>query len=368
MSNWTRTGAGTVPLPAREHDESHALGPPLLFLHRDRSGAEPSLSLGRGEQQHLHRVGRRHLALRFRHKRWREITVSTHPYNVFEQTMTYDPSTHRLVLFGGGPSAYDAGQDAWLFDVNSELWERAATASAPAQRMSHSMVYDSMRRLSATCSEGHLSEPGERDGGRSTPPRASGSGSSPRTPPVARRFAALMADSPRHRDDVGGIRDENTLYNDTWIYRPGTRQWQLVPPASPPSTGMNSEDLAYDPERRLHPPSERGILGLRATRRAATSESAGHGEDLDPLETALAVLIAAAAGWAGVSPARAARPIRSAQETLLPGVSGAARLAGPVTVGIPLEASQGSRASPSSDSPASPPDSSASWRGIREAP
>lgn len=57
---------------------------------------------------------------------------------------------------------------------------------------------------------------------------------------------------------------------------------------------------------------------------------------------ALAVLIAAAAGWAGVSPARAALPVPiTAQETLLPGVSGAARLAGPVTVGIPLEASQG---------------------------
>ena len=94
--------------------------------------------------------------------------------------MTYDPSTHRLVLFGGGPSAYDAGQDAWLFDVNSELWERAATASAPAQRMSHSMVYDSMRRLSYVFGGGYP-EPGERDVG------------------VRRLLARLAAAPPRER-------------------------------------------------------------------------------------------------------------------------------------------------------------------------
>ena len=249
VSNWTRTGAGTVPLPANTTNptpwDRHSYSCIAIAPEQNRlylwGGANNSISTGWVGDTWLYD---------FATKRWREITVSTHPYNVFEQTMTYDPSTHRLVLFGGGPSAYDAGQDAWLFDVNSELWERAATASAPAQRMSHSMVYDSMRRLSYVFGGGTYPSPGNEMWAFDASSRVWQRLLPANTPPVARRFAALAYDS---RHDIvmmwGGIRDENTLYNDTWIYRPGTRQWQqLVPPASPPSTGMNSEDLAYDPE------------------------------------------------------------------------------------------------------------------------
>ena len=108
------------------------------------------------------------------------------------------------------------------------------------------MVYDSMRRLSAYVFGGTYPRPGTRCG-RSTPPRASGA-APPREHASGRETVrGARVRLARHRDDVGGIRDENTLYNDTWIYRPGTRQWQqLVPPASPPSTGMNSEDLASE--------------------------------------------------------------------------------------------------------------------------
>ena len=77
----------------------------------------------------------------------------------------------------------------------------------------------------------------------------------------------------------GGIRDENTLYNDTWIYRPGTRQWQqLVPPASPPSTGMNSEDLAYDPENDVFILHQNGEFWVFRYASSSDPESAGHGE------------------------------------------------------------------------------------------
>jgi hypothetical protein len=59
-----------------------------------------------------------------------------------------------------------------------------------------------------------------------------------------------MAYDSRH--DVvmlwGGMFDDNTRYNDTWLFRPSTRQWQqLFPAAKVPSDAWNAEDLAYDP-------------------------------------------------------------------------------------------------------------------------
>lgn len=280
VSNWTRTGSGTVPLPAnttnptpwdRHSYSCIAIAPELNRLYL-WGGANNSISTGWVGDTWLYD---------FSTKLWREVTPSTHPYNVFEQTMTYDPFTHRLVLFGGGPSPYDPGQDAWLFDVNTELWERAATASAPSPRMSHSMVYDSMRRLSYVFAGGSYPTPGNEMWAFDASSRVWQRLLPQNTPPPARRFAALAYDS---RHDVvmmwGGLQNETTLFNDTWIYRPGTRQWQqLVPAASPPKMAMNSEDLAYDPDNDVFILHQNGEFWLY--RYASSSDAVAPGKVSD---------------------------------------------------------------------------------------
>jgi hypothetical protein len=181
-------------------------------------------------------------------RKWREITAAAHPFTVFEQAMTYDPNTHRLVVAGGADAAYHAGDQAWLFNVDTETWEMAATPSAPPARMSQSLVFDPVRRVSYLFGGGTYPNPGNElwsfDAAARTWRQIPAQGAVP--PP--RRFGALAYDS---RHDIvllwGGMRDDATRYNDTWIFRPSTRQWtQLSPAVAAPGDAYNAEDLAYD--------------------------------------------------------------------------------------------------------------------------
>lgn len=248
VSNWVRLNGVTTPLPENTTNptpyDRHSYACIAFVPELNRlyiwGGANSSISTGYVGDTWVYDFGA---------KRWHDATGTTHPFNVFEQTMTYDPNVHRLVVFGGGTSAYDAGDRAWLFDVNTELWESAPTASTPGQRMSHSMVFDPMRRVSYVFGGGAYPNAGNEMWAFDAASRVWQRVTPQNTPPSARRFASMAYDS---RHDIvmvwGGILNSTTLYNDTWIFRPGTRQWQqLAPAASPPNAGMSSEDLAYDP-------------------------------------------------------------------------------------------------------------------------
>jgi hypothetical protein len=183
-------------------------------------------------------------------RKWRQIPTPTHPFNIFEQTMTYDPTTNRLVLFGGASRAYGNGDAAWLFNLDTETWEAMPTTGAATQRMSQSMVYDPIRRVSWVFGGGAYPNPGNELWSFNASTRAWRRVTPSGTVPAPRRFGAVAYDS---RHDVvmlwGGIYDDNSRYNDTWIFRPTTQQWvQLSPATSPPSPILNAEDLAYDPE------------------------------------------------------------------------------------------------------------------------
>jgi hypothetical protein len=186
----------------------------------------------------------------FATKAWRQVTATTHPFNVFEQTSTYDPNTHRFVVFGGATSSYGSGTSAWLFDVNSELWEQATTASTPAARMSQSMVYDSMRRVSYVFGGGTVyPNPGNEMWTFDASARVWSQVSPQNSPPSVRRFAAMAYDTKHDLVMLWGGTNNTTALTDTWLYRPSTRQWQqLFPPASPPNLDMSNEDLIYDPD------------------------------------------------------------------------------------------------------------------------
>jgi hypothetical protein len=249
VSNWVRSGGTTVPLPLNTTEptpyDRHSYACIVMVPDKNRlymwSGANNSISTNYIGDTWTYDFGT---------KKWREIVTATHPFTSFEQTMTYDPNTRRLVLFAGAPAAYDDGNAAWLFNVDTETWELATTPTTPSARMSQTMVYDPVRRVSWMFGGGPYPNPGSelwtfdassRIWQRITPINAG---------PAPRRFTSMAYDS---RHDVillwGGIGSGTTVYADTWVFQPGTRTWtQLTPPSSPPPVSLNAEDLAYDAE------------------------------------------------------------------------------------------------------------------------
>lgn len=249
VGNWARLNGITTPLPANTTDptpfDRHSYACIAFVPEKNEvvmwGGANSSISNDYIGDTWIYS---------FATRAWREVTGATHPFNVFEQTSTYDPNTHRFVVFGGATSSYGSGTSAWLFDVNSELWEQASTPSTPPARMSQSMVYDSMRRVSYVFGGGTVyPNPGNEMWTFDASARVWSQVSPQNSPPSVRRFAAMAYDTKHDLVMLWGGTNNTTALTDTWIYRPSTRQWQqLFPPASPPNLDMSNEDLIYDPD------------------------------------------------------------------------------------------------------------------------
>ncbi len=249
VSNWTRQGGQTVPLPENSTNptpwDRHSYSCIAVLPEKNSlymwGGANASTSITNGPYGDTWTYD-------FSLQSWREIMIEPHPANAFEQTMVYDSSARKLVLVSGAIEEYGPGA-TWTFDVDRETWKQITSSPTPPRRMSHSMVYDPGRRVSLIFGGGRWPEPGNDlwafDATTEMWEQIQPSG----TIPPPRRFAALAYDS---RHDIilmwGGIRDDNTLYNDTWVFYPTTRRWQqLSPTAFPPGNSSYAEDLAFDP-------------------------------------------------------------------------------------------------------------------------
>ncbi|HSQ61188.1 MAG TPA: kelch repeat-containing protein [Acidobacteriota bacterium] len=67
--------------------------------------------------------------------------------------------------------------------------------------------------------------------------------------PSPRRFAGWAYDTRRDLFLLwGGVDGNDVALNDTWIFRPATRTWQQLAPASPPPSALlYASSLQYDP-------------------------------------------------------------------------------------------------------------------------
>jgi hypothetical protein len=77
---------------------------------------------------------------------WRQLaTAGARPPARKDHSLVLDPSSGRLVLFGGrsGGSQRD---DLWLYDLGSDRWQEAGRGTRPAARFGHNAVFDAARR------------------------------------------------------------------------------------------------------------------------------------------------------------------------------------------------------------------------------
>ena len=205
---------------------------------------------------------------------WAEVDTIGPPYTVFEQTMVYDPVNRKLVLAGGAPSGYQDGTRTYLLNAANAAWADASAAGQPGPRMSQSMVYDPVRRATWMFGGGYPYGTAGNDLWRydtvsNSWTQVAQSGAIP----SARNFAAMAYDS---QHDVvllwGGVLNSTTSYNDTWLFRPATQQWQqLAPTVSPPGAFDYAENLAYDPVNNVFVLQQNGNFWLY--RYAASTDS-----------------------------------------------------------------------------------------------
>jgi hypothetical protein len=68
---------------------------------------------------------------------WTDLSTDASPTDRYYQMMTYDPTTDRIIMFGGtqGSENVEAPTDeTWAYDLNSNAWTQLHPATAPSPR------------------------------------------------------------------------------------------------------------------------------------------------------------------------------------------------------------------------------------------
>jgi N-acetylneuraminic acid mutarotase len=181
------------------------------------------------------------------------------------QSMVYDPSTLRVIMFGGqySDAAFVAGflGDTWAYDPNANTWtDLNPTGELPITRMGQSMVYDpSTHRVimfGGTPSDMFATQPSDPgyfndtwayDPGANTWTNLNPTG----TLPSARIFPSMVYDPSSRRAIVFGGRGDSGLLNDTWAYDPAANTWAELSPVGTPQYARWGAAMVYDPSGGL---------------------------------------------------------------------------------------------------------------------
>ena len=189
---------------------------------------------------------------------WTELDPSgTVPPARAAHAMTHDPITGRLILFGGSTGAAYLN-DIWAYDPVADTWrELESSGTVPARRGFPSMAYDpTTRRLivfggSDWDTGAFLNDTWAYDPAASTWTNLNPAGALP----PERAWHTMVCDSDTGRlimfgGGVGGFTNDITAVdqlNDTWAYDPIANTWADLDPAGAVPAARYGQAMAYSP-------------------------------------------------------------------------------------------------------------------------
>jgi len=207
---------------------------------------------------------------------WAQISAQgTPPLPRMVGAMVYDPTGHRLILFGGNTSssgmAYEAQSDLWTFDLTTETWQvMQATGQGPVDRLFATAIWDDARQRmvltggadnSAFFNDAQYFEDLWVLDLSDALPKWMRVDDPSAPHPDGRFWGTLMLDEARDRYLLFGGHDDTNLgnRNDLWAYDPSKASWELIQEGdtwNKPANGQcdfppDFTNVDYDaPERR----------------------------------------------------------------------------------------------------------------------
>lgn len=178
-----------------------------------------------------------------------------------KHTMSMDPSSGVIVLFGG--EVYDGSlyttvpmNDTWIYDISADTWTARSPADDPPARSRHAAAYDSVTREMVLFGgwgglrwngmayvNVQLGDTWTYDIATDLWTNRTGPGS-----PEARSEHAMTFDPATARAVLFGGRGEKGLLGDTWTYASGTYTWTNRTSSGSPSPQC-VHSMAFDPTR-----------------------------------------------------------------------------------------------------------------------
>ncbi len=181
---------------------------------------------------------------------WTELKPSgTLPPARSAHSMAYDPGTHRLIMFGGRGDAGTSLNDTWAYDPTANAWtELKPSGTLPPARSAHSMAYDpGTHRLIMFGGRGDagtsLNDAWAYDPATNAWIELKPAG----TLPSPRNLFSMAYDPLTHGLIVFGGQGDTGLLNDTWAYDTTANAWTELKPAGTLPWTRSAQSMAYDP-------------------------------------------------------------------------------------------------------------------------
>jgi N-acetylneuraminic acid mutarotase len=167
--------------------------------------------------------------------------------------MVYDPATQNLIMFGGetpgGPL-----NDTWAYDPTANTWtDLSPSGKLPYARFGHSMVYDPQAHRFIMFGGIRLEGVGEvclGDTWAYDPAANSWTNLFPPGPP-SRAFQSIVYDPAAHRMIMFGGWIGGSNLNDTWAYDPIANTWTELSPSGKQPYARNAHAAVYEPSNGL---------------------------------------------------------------------------------------------------------------------
>ncbi|MBN1322112.1 MAG: TIR domain-containing protein [Thermoleophilia bacterium] len=193
---------------------------------------------------------------------WAEIapTGSVQPPQVGAFAMTYEPTTRRLIVFGGSDRTVQIGpeewqdhptSDTWAFDPATGTWtDLEPTGTSPPARLEGALAYDPAGRrliLFGGVTAGRDPGPYKYGDTWAYDPLANiwtelkPSGAVP-----SARSSKMVYDPASGRMIMFGSAGETDALNDTWAYDPVANDWTDLAPSGPLPKKRAGFGMAYD--------------------------------------------------------------------------------------------------------------------------
>jgi N-acetylneuraminic acid mutarotase len=178
---------------------------------------------------------------------WTNLNPSTFPPNRFSPCFVFDPSSGKMILFGGINN--DDGtyfDDTWAYDATNNTWTELTPATSPSARDSARMAFDPTNgkiiMFGGHGVAGYLGDTWVYDSASNTWTNVT-----PATSPPARNGSTMTFDPCSGRMILfGGYGYIDADYDDTWAYDSKANTWtQLTPIGSPPA--RDSASITFDP-------------------------------------------------------------------------------------------------------------------------
>jgi hypothetical protein len=174
---------------------------------------------------------------------WKRVEAANPPLARFDHTLTLDPASRKLVLYGGRDGSKTLG-DTWVFDLTSSAWREVKSTPAPEARFGHAAAYDPKSKrvlIFAGQASGFFNDVWAFDAAKETWQKVEARG----TPPVARYGTSAVVDTKRGLLIVShGF--ASGRFDDTFALDLATNTWTQVQPVDGQPLKRCLHEAVYD--------------------------------------------------------------------------------------------------------------------------